>query len=88
MGAAAERIDAGAASPPVRETIGSVYHVVSGTGFSQVGETELRWEQGDTFAVPSWHRLEHRATGATPSYLFRYDDRPMIAALGLYRTET
>lgn len=87
MGAAAERIGSGHASPAVRETISSVYHVVAGTGTSQVGETELRWEQGDTFAVPAWHRLEHRATGTGASYLFRYDDRPMIEALGLYRSE-
>ena len=85
MGAAAERIDAGTSSPAVCETIGSVYHVVAGTGTSRVGDVELSWEQGDTFAAPAWHRLEHRAAGAGASYLFRYDDRPMIDALGLYR---
>jgi len=86
MGAAAERIAAGASSSAVRETVSAVYHVVAGTGVSRVGEVELRWEPGDTFAVPAWHALEHRADAAAPAYLFRYDDRPMIEALGLYRS--
>jgi gentisate 1,2-dioxygenase len=85
MGAAAERIAAGASTPPVRETVSAVVHVVAGTGSSRVGDTEFRWEPGDTFAVPSWHALEHRADAGASAYLFRYDDRPMIEALGLYR---
>jgi gentisate 1,2-dioxygenase len=86
MGAAAERIAAGATSPRVQETVSAVYHVVAGSGVSQVGDIELRWETGDTFAVPSWHALQHRADASTSAYLFRYDDRPMIEALGLYRS--
>lgn len=85
MGAAAERLDAGCSSPPVRETVSAVMHVVAGAGTTRVGDTELRWETGDTFAIPAWHAVEHRSSASSRSYLFRYDDRPMIDALGLYR---
>ena len=71
----------------MRETVSSVVHVVAGTGVSHVGDAEFRWEKGDTFAVPSWHTLEHHADTSAPAYLFRYDDRPMIEALGLYRKD-
>jgi gentisate 1,2-dioxygenase len=83
LGAAAERIDAGAAAPQRRETASSVYHVYSGSGRSTVGDVSFTWQQGDTFCIPAWAPYEHRA--ATRSYLFRMDDKPLLAAVGAYR---
>lgn len=85
MGAAAERIDAGAGSPRRRETASAVYHVVTGSGTSRIGETELAWQAGDTFCVPAWQPFDHRAAEAT--YLFRFDDRPLLEAIGHYRSD-
>ncbi|GAC1402961.1 MAG: gentisate 1,2-dioxygenase [Candidatus Velthaea sp.] len=85
IGAAAERVDAGACAPRRRETASSVYHVHSGSGSTRVGETNLHWQQGDTFCVPSWAPFAHRADER--SYLFRFDDRPLVEAIGAYRAE-
>lgn len=86
IGASAERIDAGAAAPRRRETASAVYHVKAGSGTTTVGDTTLRWSAGDTFCVPAWTPYRHAA--AEKSYLFRFDDRPFLEALGAYRTET
>lgn len=85
IGAAAERIAAGSTSPTRCRTTSAVYHVVSGRGISRVGSVQLAWEAGDTFAVPTWMPFEHEAVDDT--YLFRFDDRPLIDALGAYRSE-
>jgi gentisate 1,2-dioxygenase len=85
IGAAAERIAGGASSPTRRETAGIVYHVYKGRGVTSVGDTTLRWEKGDTFCIPSWMPYRHEA--AKNTHLFRYDDRPILEAIGAYRAE-
>lgn len=85
IGAGAERIAAGARSPSRRETAGLVYHVYEGSGQTRVGDTMLTWEQGDTFCVPSW--LPYRHEARSDAYLFRFDDQPVLEAIGAYRVE-
>lgn len=84
IGASAERIDAGTKSPERRETTSAVYHVVEGSGATRIGSSKLDWQRGDTFAVPSWMPYVHAA--AEKAYLFRFDDRPLVEALGAYRS--
>jgi gentisate 1,2-dioxygenase len=86
LGAAAERCARGVSCGVRRETASSVYHVVAGEGRSRVGGTQLAWRAGDTFAVPAWTPFEHTAHGET-AYLFRFDDRPLLDALGFYRAD-
>jgi gentisate 1,2-dioxygenase len=52
-----------------------------------IGEEEFAWEQGDTFCVPSWYQYQHFAGEGERVYLYRFDDRPMLDALGFYRAE-
>ena len=85
LGAAAERLDAGARAPRRRETSSMVYHVYAGRGATTVGEKTMHWEPGDTIAIPAWMPYEHHAHEA--SYLFRFDDKPMLDALGYYKRE-
>lgn len=84
IGASAERIDAGTKSPERRETTSAVYHVVEGAGATRVGSKQLDWARGDTFVIPSWMPYVHAAT--ENAYLFRFDDRPLVEALGAYRS--
>jgi gentisate 1,2-dioxygenase len=86
IGAAAERLGAKTSSPQRRETAGIVYHVFEGRGVTRVGDQTLSWEQGDTFCIPSWAPYRHDALRDT--YLFRYDDRPVLEAIGAYRAES
>jgi gentisate 1,2-dioxygenase len=85
IGAAAERIAARSSAPARRETAGVIYHVYEGRGKTHIGDKTLSWEPGDTFCVPSWTQYRHEAT--TQSYLFRYDDAPVLRAIGGYRSE-
>ena len=87
LGGCAERLDAGKSSPAVMETASSVYHVVEGTGHTLIEGKEYRWKKGDTFCVPSWHRYQHFADARETVYLYRFDDKPMLKALGFYRVE-
>ncbi|KAJ4293247.1 hypothetical protein N0V90_008529 [Kalmusia sp. IMI 367209] len=87
LGPSAERINGGKSSVPRRETTSSVYHVISGRGHSSIDDQVLKWKQGDTFCIPSWHRYQLFADPNEPVYLYRFDDKPMIEALGFYRDE-
>lgn len=89
LGGAATRINAGKSSPRIQETLSSVYHVVEGSGHTTIGEEEFKWQKGDTFCIPSWYPFQHFASGKQgdePVYLYRFDDKPMLTALGFYRT--
>ena len=85
IGAAAERVSGRCSSPTRRETAGIVYHVYEGRGLTRVGGDVLEWQRGDTFCIPAWSPYRHEAASAT--YLFRYDDRPILEAIGAYRAE-
>lgn len=87
MGAQAERVAVGHASPARRETASSIYHVVKGSGSSTIGDQTIEWNARDTFVVPSWHTFSHLNAGAETAYLMRYDDLPLMRALDVYRTE-
>ncbi|KAK4688411.1 gentisate 1,2-dioxygenase, partial [Tremellales sp. Uapishka_1] len=85
IGAQCERLEAGAKTKVVRETTSAVYHVIDGRGLSVIGNKTIEWVKGDTFTVPSWEPYHHEAE--TKTYLYRFDDRPMITALGFYRND-
>ncbi|KAH6967691.1 RmlC-like cupin domain-containing protein [Ilyonectria sp. MPI-CAGE-AT-0026] len=87
IGASAERLEAGSESPVMRETASSVYHVIEGSGHSKIGESTISWKQGDTFCIPAWHRYQHFSDEGVKVSLYRFDDKPMLNALGFYRAE-
>ncbi len=87
VGASALRLSPGAATHALRETASAVYHVFEGAGKSYVGDEVLEWKRGDTFAVPAWRLTHHVAGTAAPAYLFRYDDRPLVDAVGAYHAD-
>jgi len=85
LGGGAERLNAGCESPLRQETSSSVYHVISGSGKSTIDDKTFEWKEGDTFCIPAWNKYQHFASGSETVYLYRFDDRPMIKALGYYR---
>ena len=87
LGGSAERIDAGTSSKCIRETSSSVYHVVSGHGYSIIGDDKVSWKEGDTFCIPAWYRFQHFASDEMRVYLYRFHDKPMLSSLGFYRAE-
>ena len=87
LGGCAERLMAGKNSPAIQETASSVYHVIEGSGHSIINGERISWKKGDTFCVPSWHEYQHFADSTSIVYLYRFDDKPMLKALGFYRTK-
>ncbi|KAL4723060.1 hypothetical protein ACLX1H_010301 [Fusarium chlamydosporum] len=85
LGASAERLLPEATSLEIQETSSAVYHVIEGFGSTRVGDQVLEWKQGDTFCIPAWHEYQHRAGTRNKVYLYRFDDKPMLKALGFYR---
>ncbi|KAK1960804.1 gentisate 1,2-dioxygenase [Colletotrichum sublineola] len=88
LGGCAVRLNPGTQSPRVQETASSVYHVIEGSGRTQIGEEIFTWKKGDTFCIPSWYPFQHTADKGleAAAYLFRFDDIPMLKNLGFYRS--
>lgn len=85
LGGSAARLNAGTSSPVIQETASSVYHVIEGSGYSEIDGQKISWKKGDTFCVPTWNKYQHFAYDKETVYLYRFDDRPQLKALGFYR---
>ena len=67
-----------------RHTSSTIYHVAEGGGGSLINGKEFKWQEGDTFVIPSWMKHEHWSE-AGEAVLFSYSDRPVLDAFGFYR---
>ncbi|WP_166351741.1 cupin domain-containing protein [Phytoactinopolyspora limicola] len=71
-----------------RHTSSTVYHVVSGSGRTEVDGEVLEWGEKDVFAIPGW--VGHRHINGSRSddvLLMSYTNEPVHRALGIYREE-
>jgi gentisate 1,2-dioxygenase len=66
-----------------RSTDATIYCVVEGSGFAQVGALRIEWHSNDVFVVPSWVVVSLQAS--EESVLFSTSDRPAQQALGIWR---
>ena len=66
-----------------RCTDSTVYCVVEGRGTARIGEQEFHFGPRDVFVAPSWQPLQLAAL--EDATLFSYSDRPVQAALGVWR---
>lgn len=84
-----QRLPAGFAGKPWRQTDGAVFSVVEGHGsvhINHAGQSQV-FEFGprDHFVIPSWHSASlHSSPGCV---LFSFSDRPVHQALGIHREE-
>ncbi|MES2940390.1 MAG: gentisate 1,2-dioxygenase [Pseudomonadota bacterium] len=89
MGTFMQRLPAGFAGKPWRQTDGAVYSVVEGEGEALVEHQGRSWRFAfgprDHFVVPSWHTA--RLSSATGCVLFSFSDRPVHQALGVHKEE-
>ncbi len=86
MGCRVQLIPKGVHCRARRQTASSVYHVAEGSGYSVLDGVRFDWKKGDTFAVPVWCWQEHAAeTG--DAVLFSLTDHPLLAPLGLVRSQ-
>jgi gentisate 1,2-dioxygenase len=84
-----QKLPAGFAGKPWRQTDGAVYSVVEGEGEALVERDGQSWRFAfgprDHFVVPSWHTA--RFTSERGCVLFSYSDRPVHEALGIHHEE-
>ncbi|MGY8904531.1 MAG: gentisate 1,2-dioxygenase [Burkholderiales bacterium] len=84
-----QRLPAGFAGLPYRQTDGCVFSVVEGTGEALLDHaghsTHISFAPRDHFVVPAWHTL--RLDSVSGCVLFSYSDRPAQQALGIHREE-
>jgi gentisate 1,2-dioxygenase len=85
MGLSMERLDAGSKTRAQRSTPNHVFQVCEGRGTSLIDGTPFVWQRGDTFVVPSWHKVEHHA--AADSVLFDMSDEPLLRFSKYYRQQ-
>jgi len=83
-----QMLDGGRETAEHRHTSNQIYHVVEGSGVSEVAGESLEWEAGDFFVVPNWSWHRHKNSSASaPAVLFSTTDRPLQEAIGVYREE-
>ncbi len=69
-----------------RSTESTVFSVVEGQGTAIIGETELTFDENDTFVVPNWMSFKLRAD--TDAVLFSFSDRAAQQRLGIFQQDT
>jgi gentisate 1,2-dioxygenase len=79
------RVLAGHRTATVRTAGSGIWVVYRGSGATVIDGRRFRWGAGDMFVTPSWAAVDHEADGDAD--LFYLSDAPVLAALGLARTE-
>ena len=70
-----------------RHTGSKLYHVIRGSGTTEVAGQRFDWGPGDFLVVPPWAWHSHVNQGGEHALVFQVDDTPALAALGYYREE-
>ncbi|SAI67837.1 gentisate 1%2C2-dioxygenase [Bordetella ansorpii] len=83
MGTFMQFLPAGFQGRTSRATDSTVYCVVEGRGSARIGNQEFAFAPHDVFVAPSWQPVQLAAL--EDATLFSYSDRPVQAALGLWR---
>lgn len=85
IGLVVERLNGGVQTRAYRTTANIVFHVMEGTGESQIGGEEFAWQRGDTFVAPCWNAISHKAQ--SDAQLFAMSDEPLLRFSKYYRME-
>jgi len=83
-----QEIPAGGSSDMQQHHHEAVHYVISGTGYSEIGDQRWEWEAGDFVCVPpmEWHR-HYNQNSTQPVRMLLVENTRLLSALGLnYRT--
>jgi gentisate 1,2-dioxygenase len=83
----AQMLSAGQKTLAHRHNSTTFYFAFEGSGSIHIEGENLRWAQGDIFAVPAWKWHRHENGKGGRSILFSIDDWPAMTKLGFYRKE-
>lgn len=82
MGFTAMMLGTGQKDEPPRRSSSAVFHVVKGNGSTEIDGETVSWGPKDTFSVPVFAKLTHRAD--EEAFLVRIHDRPLQENLRYY----
>ena len=72
---------------PVVRSSSAVIHIIKGSGQSVLNGVTFKWQEKDSFSVPGFAKIEHRAD-EEPAFLIEAHDRPLQRRLGFYEERT
>jgi gentisate 1,2-dioxygenase len=67
-----------------RETAGTYYVVIEGTGVTEVGGKRFEWSHNDLFVVPNFLWRRHINTGKTDAVIYSVSDAALMKNIGQY----
>ena len=67
-----------------RETAGTFYVAIEGSGATEVGGNRFEWSQNDIFVVPNFLWRRHINTGKTDAVLYSVSDAALMSNIGQY----
>jgi len=67
-----------------RETAGTFYVVIEGSGATEVGGKRLEWTQNDIFVVPNFLWRRHINTGRNDAVIYSVSDAALMRNIGQY----
>ena len=70
-----------------RETAGTLYQVIDGSGTSEIAGQSFDWQRNDIFVVPGFAWRRHRNRGAADAVLYAISDMPLLDKIGQYRAQ-
>ena len=83
LGIYVQRLEGGQRTRRYRTNANVSFASMQGRGTSIIDGTEIRWEHGDIFIVPSWRWIEHRPE--SDAVLFSMSDEPLMRFAKYYR---
>jgi gentisate 1,2-dioxygenase len=70
-----------------RETAGTLYQVLEGSGTTEVAGRSFAWETNDIFVVPGFAWRRHLNRGGSDAVLYAVSDAPLLEKIGQYRAQ-
>jgi gentisate 1,2-dioxygenase len=70
-----------------RETCGTLYQVIDGSGATLVAGRRFEWQKNDIFVVPGFAWRRHCNTGDMDAVLYAVCDAPLLEKIGQYRAQ-
>jgi gentisate 1,2-dioxygenase len=70
-----------------RETAGTLYQVIEGSGTTEVSGQTFEWERNDIFVVPGFAWRRHSNRGRADAVLYAISDWPLLEKIGQYRAQ-
>lgn len=70
-----------------RETAGTLYQVIDGSGTTELAGSQIEWRSNDIFVVPGFSWRRHINRSDSDAVLYAVSDRPLLEKIGQYRAQ-